>query len=175
MSSTWIIDAFNLIRQSQDLSEIEALSLDKAKARLLSRLKNFSEASGEKIICVFDATGSTNAQRMEEPHGPVKFIYTKAFEIADEVIIEMARERKESAIIVSSDREIIEASEKAGSTTMKSQEFDRILYQLESQALGESDEEESGFDPKRGPKKKGSAFKRPKKDRKIYGKIKKWL
>lgn len=172
MPSLWIIDGFNLIRQSRDLMEVETRHLEKAKTLLLDRLKLFSERSGEHVVCVFDATGSVNERRVEEPHGPVKYLYTKAFETADEVIIEMARERKEAAIVVSSDREIIEAVEKAGSGAMKSPEFDQILSRMQ-QGPFEREIEEEGFDPREGTKKKGPAHRRPKRERKIHSKLQK--
>lgn len=82
MASVWIIDAFNLIRQSSDLTELESISFEKAKQTLISRLKEFSDFSKEKIVCVFDATGSLHFQRTEEGYGPVKVIHTKGGELA---------------------------------------------------------------------------------------------
>jgi uncharacterized protein len=128
---------------------------------------------GTIFCCVFDATGSINAQRIEEGHGSVKAIYTKGGEIADEVIIELARQKKEAAIVVSSDREIIEAAEKAGSSTLSSPEFERILLRMNQTHL--DDEEEAGFDFRQGTKKRGPAHRRPKKERKVAGKVRKWM
>lgn len=153
--------------------ELEAVHYEKARSALLARLKKFSERSGEKVLCVFDAMGSAHSERVEEPHGTVKFLYTKAFETADEAIIELAREKKEGAIVVTSDREIIAAAEKAGSSVVKSPEFDALLRRT-SLAPRDREEEEEGFDPKKGTKKKGPSHRRPKKERKVYGKIKGW-
>ena len=171
MSSLWIIDAFNFIRQSRDLAELESISFEKAKEVLISRLKEFTNISGEKVLAVFDATGSLNPQRIEEGHGAVKVIYTKGGEIADEVIIELARQKKEGTIVISSDREIIEAAERAGSSTLSSPEFDRMLRRMNQPS---DEEEEIRFDPRKGTKKKGPAHRRPKKERKVAGKLRRW-
>jgi predicted RNA-binding protein with PIN domain len=174
MSSIWLIDGFNLIRQSRDLVTLETLSFDKAREVLISRLKQFSERSGEKVICVFDATGSVNPYRSEEPHGAVKAIYTKGGETADEFIIEMTQQKKEAVIVVTSDREILTAARKAGSSTMSSVEFDRLLSRLQRGPDLNLEEEESD-NPRRGTQKKGPSHRRPKKERKISAKIRRWF
>ncbi len=173
MASTWIIDGFNLIRQSRDLVLIESKNFEKAQAELISRLKDFAYVSGEKVICVFDHHGSAEFHRYEEHHGPVTALFTRGGEIADEVIIEIAQNKKQAAIVVSSDRMVYETCQKAGASTMNSIEFDRVLNRIQNGPTFEEDEE--GFDPKKGPQKKGPSHRRPKKDRKVYGKIKKWL
>lgn len=173
MASLWIIDAFNFIRQSKDLAELELISYEKAKEALINRLKEFANFSGERVLSVFDATGSLNRERVEEGHGLVKVIYTKGGEIADEAIIELARQKKEGAVVVSSDREIIEAAQKAGSSTLSSLEFERILSRM-NQSFSIEDEE-TGFDFRHGTKKKGPAHRRPKKERKVAGKIQRWM
>jgi len=171
MPSLWIIDGFNLVRQSRDLMELEAKDLSQAKLALLGRLQHFSQVSGEKVLCVWDATGSINSRRVEEPHGTVVFLYTKAFETADEAIMELASDKKAAAIVVSSDREILEAARKAGSATMKSEAFDQVLFRM--QQPGFEREEPEGFDPKRGTKKKGPSHRRPKVERKVHSKLRK--
>lgn len=174
MASTWIIDGFNLIRQSHDLVLIESKNFEKAQHELISRLKEFAYMSGEKIICVFDHGGSAEFHRHEEYHGPVTTLFTKGGEIADEVIVDLAQQKRHAAIVVSSDREVVENSQKAGASAMNSKEFDRILSRIARGHASFSNDEEEGFDPKKGTQKKGPSHRRPKKDRKVYGKIKRW-
>ena len=174
MASIWIIDAFNLIRQSRDLLGIEGKNFEQAQQELISRLKEFAETSGEKVLCVFDHGGSAEFHRNEDYYGPVTAIYTRGGEIADEVILELAREKKQAAIVVSSDRMVAEGSRKAGASSMSAKDFDRILFRIRSGQSGRHDDEERGFDPKKGTQKKGPSHRRPKKDRKVYAKIKKF-
>ncbi len=173
MASIWMIDGFNLIRQSRDLVSIESKNFEQAQVELISRLKEFAHASGEKVICVFDHAGSTAPHRREEYYGPVTALFTRGGEIADEVIIEMAQNKKQAAIVVSSDRMVYEACQKAGASTMSSIAFDRVLHRVKQGQTFE--EKEEGFDPKKGSQKKGPSRRRPKSERKVYGKIKKWL
>ncbi len=173
MPSLWIIDGFNFLRQSRDFVLLEAQSFEKAKQVLAQRLKNFAEFSGEPVLCVFDATGSVEFHRREEGGGKVRFLFTRGGETADEVIIEIASQKKQGAIVVSSDREVVQNSEKSGASTMSSQDFDRLLRRLLN-GPGEAEDEES-FDPKKGTQKKGPAHRRPKKERKVAAKIKKWI
>lgn len=173
MASTWIIDGFNLIRQSRDLVLIESKNFEQAQTELIARLKEFAQMSGEKVICVFDHAGSAEFHRREEYYGPVTTLFTRGGEIADEVIIELARQKKQAAIVVSSDRMVYESCQKAGASTMSSLEFDRVLHRI--QHGKSSEEEEEGFDPKKGTQKKGPSHRRAKKDRKVYGKVKRWL
>jgi len=175
MASTWIIDAFNLIRQSRDLVLVEAKNFEKAQQELITRLQAFAAASGEKVLCVFDHGGSAEFHRREEYHGPVTTLYTRGGEIADEVIVELAREKRQAAIVVSSDRSVAEGAQKAGASAMSAKDFDRLLFRILSGQVFEEREEEAGFDPKKGTQKKGPSHRRAKKDRKVYGKVKKWL
>ncbi len=173
MASTWIIDGFNLIRQSKDLANVENKKFEQAQLELIARLREFAELSGEKILCVFDHGGSVEFHRTEEYFGPVTAIYTRGGEIADEVIIELAREKKQAAIVVSSDRMVAEGSRKAGASAMSASEFDRILFRIHHGQSVNGRNEDEGFDPKKGTQKKGPSHRRAKKDRKVYGKIKK--
>lgn len=174
MASTWIIDGFNLIRQSRDLAGIENKNFEKAQQELIQRLREFAEVSGEKVLCVFDHGGSIEFHRSEEYFGPVTALFTRGGEIADEVIIELAREKKQAAIVVSSDRMVAEGSRKAGASTLSASEFDRILFKICSGQGSRGEEDTRGFDPKRGTQKKGPSHRRAKKDRKVYSKIKKF-
>jgi len=173
MPSLWVIDGFNFLRQSHDLVLVEAKNLEKAKQVLVQRLKTFADFSGEPILCVFDATGSVEFHRREESFGKVRFLFTRGGETADEVIIEIAAQKKQAVIVVSSDREVVQNSEKSGASTMSSQSFDRLLHRL---LMGPLEQEESeSFDPKKGTQKKGPAHRRPKKERKVASKIKRWI
>lgn len=172
MASTWIIDGFNLIRQSRDLMLIESKNFEKAQQELIHRLKDFAHQSHEKVICIFDHGGSAEFHRLEEQYGPVTVLLTRGGEIADEVIIEMAQQKKQAAIVVSSDRMVCENSRKAGASTLSALEFDRILHRVHHGNFSNDHEEEEGFDPKKGTQKKGPSHRRAKKDRKVYGKIK---
>lgn len=173
MASTWIIDGFNLIRQSRDLANVENKKFEQAQLELIARLREFAELSGEKILCVFDHGGSVEFHRTEEYFGPVTAIYTRGGEIADEVIIELAREKKQAAIVVSSDRMVAEGSRKAGASAMSASEFDRILFRIHHGQSLNGRENDEGFDPKKGTQKKGPSHRRAKKDRKVYSKLKK--
>lgn len=168
MPSVWLLDAFNFIRQSQDLAVLESRDFEKAKEVLVQRLKQFAEITQEPLWCVFDATGSANLHRTEEPRGKVKILYTRGGETADEYILEVAQEKKQAAIVISSDREILTGAKRAGSATLSSQEFERVLRRALSFGIGEEEETLS----RKGTAKKGPARRRAKRDRKVSSKLK---
>ena len=168
MPSVWLLDAFNFIRQSKDLVVLESKNFEKAKEVLVQRLKQFSEISQEPIWCVFDATGSVNFHRSEEQRGRVRVIHTRGGETADEYLLEVAQQKKEAAIVISSDREIVIGAKRAGSSTLSSQEFERVL----NRALFSVREEEENSFSQKGTVKKGPAHRRAKKDRKVSSKLK---
>lgn len=167
MASLWLIDGFNFLRQSPRYIELEAKNYEKAKLKLIQDLKEFCLFSAEKVICVLDAHGSVQSQVKEVAHGKLTLVYTKAFQTADEYILERCKSLKDAAIVVSSDREVYEGARRAGASTLKSEEFERLLRSMHHPI----EREEEGFDPKKGTQKKGPSKRRAKSERKIQGKL----
>ena len=80
-----IIDGYNLIGQSKELSETAKVSLEEARDKLLITLINYNTQHDGEMIVVFDAYGVEGTETIEIKHG-VKIVYTKGKETADSYI-----------------------------------------------------------------------------------------
>lgn len=160
-----IIDGYNFIRQSPTLLRIEARSLEEGRLSLIRKLATYKRVRGNPVVVVFDAGRAGHASVEEERMGGVQIFYSAAGQSADEVIINLARNLRESAVIVSSDRMVLDAARGFGCGILKSDEFEKKL-KLASAFLeaGRDDDEDK---PRRVTTvKKGPAKRLSKKERK---------
>nr|WP_263314319.1 NYN domain-containing protein [Mammaliicoccus sp. Marseille-Q6498] len=86
-----IIDGYNLIGQSKELSSIAQVSLEEARDKLLITLINYNTQHDGEMIVVFDAYGVEGTESIEIKHG-VKVVYTKGKETADSYIEKLTYE-----------------------------------------------------------------------------------
>lgn len=169
MPTLWIIDGYNFIRTSRRFSELEAEHGAKGRRAALLWLAEFQERTGERVCVVFDAYSRLeNVMKEENLHG-VQILASRGGYTADEEIIAMARERGQAAVVVSSDRVIMEAAIKAGASILKSEEFEREVAKI----LEEEAPDEETLRSRRRPGK-GEAFRPPKEKKKALALLKKY-
>ena len=125
-------------------------------------------------MVVFDGTKSDN-RSVEELHQDNMEVYFSKFgQTADELIIEMAKQKGLEALVVSSDQGIIKAIKSYGCAAISSDEFLQRLHfakNVESASDFNRDEEEPQrriHTEKKGPKKK-----RPRAERRALSKLSK--
>jgi len=170
MATLWIIDGYNFIRQSRRFAELEAKHGQRGKDAALAWLGEFSAETGERVCVVFDAySGLHREMQSSHPHG-LSVLASRGGYTADEEIIAMVRERGEAAIVVSSDRMIVDAAVKAGASVLKSEEFEREVGKILEH---EGPEDEASLRARRKPGK-GNAFQAPKEKKKALALLKKY-
>ncbi|MFO1463073.1 MAG: NYN domain-containing protein [bacterium] len=169
MPTLWIIDGYNFIRQSRRFAELEARHGARGKASALRWLGEFSARTGERLCVVFDAySGLQRELQSSHPHG-LTVLASRGGYTADEEIIAMVQAQGEAAVVVSSDRMILEAAVKAGASVLKSEEFEREVGKiLEAEAP-----DEEVLRTRRRPGK-GEAFRPPKEKKKALALLKKY-
>lgn len=118
-----VIDGYNLIRRSETLSAIDARNLERGRSALLHRLVNYREQKGHAITVVFDATHSTHVEMEKERVGDIEVLYSAQGKTADEMLIRIARHFGPRIIMVTSDREILNAAKGASCGCLTSDEF----------------------------------------------------
>lgn len=156
----WLVDGYNVIRRAPELKSREQESLEAGRQALCALLVEVARLSGDSFTVVFD--GAQAGGRAGGGSG-VSVIFSSARESADSVLARMARE---GGAVVSNDREVRRAAERAGATVVTTDQFLARLDQArrlppEAPAdLMEGDEEE----PSRGPRK-GNPRRLSKKDR----------
>src|SRR2546422_11631201 len=84
----WLIDGYNVIRRSPELSSREMVSLEAGRQALCDLLSATARASGDAFTVVFDGAGTGGTAS----GGPgVSVIFSSARESADRVLMRLAR------------------------------------------------------------------------------------
>lgn len=71
-----IIDGYNMIGQSRELSKVARESLEEAREQLLDVIANYNAVVADEIVCVFDAYEQSGIEREYIYHG-VKTVLRK--------------------------------------------------------------------------------------------------
>ena len=156
----WLVDGYNVIRRAPELKSREQESLEAGRQALCALLVEVARVSGDSFTVVFD--GAQAGGRAGGGSG-VTVIFSSARESADRVLARMARE---GGAVVSNDREVRRAAERAGAIVVTTDQFLARLDQARRLApeapadLMDGDEDE----PSRGPRK-GNPRRLSKKDR----------
>ncbi|PYM76740.1 MAG: hypothetical protein DME10_00030 [Candidatus Rokuibacteriota bacterium] len=133
----WLIDGYNVIRRSPELSSREMVSLEEGRQALCKLLSATARASGDAFTVVFDGAGSggTGSGRVG-----VTVVFSSARENADRVLIRLARQ---GGAVVSNDREVRQSVARAGAVVVRAPAADLLDANLK-------DEEETPRGPRKG-------------------------
>jgi uncharacterized protein len=160
----WLVDGYNVIRRAPELESRERESLEAGRQALCILLVQVARVSHDTFTVVFD--GVEGGGRSSGGAG-VTVLFSSARESADRVLARMARE---GGAVVSNDREVRRAAERAGAIVVTTDQF---LARLDKprgvstedlapeEPAAEKDEED---EPARGPRK-GNPRRLSKKDR----------
>jgi predicted RNA-binding protein with PIN domain len=162
----WIIlDGYNVIRQWPELALLDRADLEAGRAALVAALRAYRQAKGHRMTVVFDGVDHGDTAG---PAGPVEVRYSRRGERADDVIARMvAGARGEAVVVVSSDREVLDAARRHRATGMRAEAF---IERLEATRLAAV---KGGEDPERRVKSgKGTARRLPKSLRRAERRLK---
>lgn len=160
----WLVDGYNVIRRAPELESRERESLEAGRQALCALLVQIARVSHDTFTVVFD--GIESGGRSSGGAG-VTVVFSSARESADHVLARMARE---GGAVVSNDREVRRAAERAGAVVVTTDQFLARLDQrragaTEAVAAEEPDvQKEDEDEPARGPRK-GNPRRLSKKDR----------
>lgn len=173
-----IIDGYNMIRQIPALSEHERVSLENGRKNLLSLLARYKRLKHHPVTVVFDGASTMSEFAPAGKEMGISVRYSPENSSADAVIGRLAQKEKNAAVIVSADRSVIDAAERAGAATLSVKEFyDRLLVAaMIDSSIEHKPETERSARPahKRWmTKKRGNPRRLPKKDRRQSRVIKK--
>lgn len=157
----WLVDGYNVIRRAPELRSREQESLEAGRQALCALLVEIARVSGDSFTVVFD--GAQAGGRAGGGSG-VSVIFSSARESADSVLAGMARE---GGAVVSNDREVRRAAERAGATVVTTDQFLARLdqaHRLPSEVSAEPMDDDREEEPSRGPRK-GNPRRLSKKDR----------
>lgn len=119
----WLIDGYNVIRRSPELSSRERESLEAGRRALCELLSAAARARGDAFTVVFDGAGRGGSAAL----AGVRVIFSSARENADRVLARMAA--AQGGAVVSSDRDVLRAASRAGAVAISA---DAFLARLEA-------------------------------------------
>lgn len=156
-----IIDGYNLIRQTPVLASREQEDLQEGREALLRWLAAYRQQKKHPMTVVFDGWLNGDWQGGRDYYYGIEVLYSRRGEKADEVIKRLVQRERARAVVVSSDRELQEYGARLGAAFLSAQEFGR---RLKAVLLGEPEEdEEIDESGPRGTRKKGPAYRLPRK------------
>jgi predicted RNA-binding protein with PIN domain len=168
MGSHVILDGYNLIGTSSRYRSHREESMEVAREALIEDLRRYKREKRFRFTVVFDGTFTQLSGLHRTSYKGVHVVYSRAGEKADDVIVGMVKASPEGAVVVSSDREVINRCHELGAATISSEDFeDRIVFALMIEVQGVVEDDAS--EPRVSTRKRGPARKpgrRQRRDRK---------
>lgn len=172
MPQKLIIDGYNLLGAS---GPIQA-AMEQERTHLIHKLGRYAKRKHHQLLVVFDGWKSGNPVEERQNISGITVIFSKLGERADQVIQRLCVEYGTQAVVVSSDREIIDYAQSQGNFAIRAQEFEHLLHETltdkarhphsektePSDAIDEIDHYRDG---QQAGKKKGNPRKLSKKER----------
>lgn len=159
-----IIDGYNVIGSDTGLTG----NLEHKRNSLVQQLVNYHKNKGHGVTVVFDGWRSGSIDEVEQKRDGICIVYSRLGEKADSVIVRRARRQSTGCVVVTSDREVRNATERFGAVALYAGEFKDMLYHV-AQSF---DDEELDNAPRETPKK-GNPRRLSKKERKRREKLNK--
>jgi predicted RNA-binding protein with PIN domain len=116
----WFIDGYNVIRRDPDLRAREAESLEAGRRALQHLLARAHRDPRDEFTVVFDGSAIRGGT---PPDGRIRVIFSRPPLTADDELERLARHWKSGAVVVSSDRKVLEAARRAGCAALTAEQF----------------------------------------------------
>ena len=141
----WLLDGYNVIRRDPEMRSREAERLADGRTALLQLVAAVAQRCSDDFTVVFDGARLAGG---EPVGGRVQVVFSRPPQNADQVLIRLATQLREAAIVVSSDRTVRDAARRAGAAVVSADEF------LDAAGAAEPDpqeEKETEEDDEAGP------------------------
>jgi len=162
-----IIDGYNLIRRSPSLSILDTQDLEEGRVELIRRLALYKQSRSIPMTVVFDGWGQGSLSRSRKTQRGIRVVFSRIGQKADDVIVQMAREMGEKAMVVTSDRQVQLEVEHYQATVIPSEDFE-LKMEMASYVnqKGIVSDDFSDRTETKGTRKKGPSRRLPKNVRK---------
>lgn len=167
-----IIDGYNLIRQSEHLRRIDQQDMQRGREALLEVLAAYRKVKSHQITIVFDGTQAPVFAQQRDHRRGIAIRFSRRAETADTVIKRLAKSEREKALVVSSDRDVVESAIRYGAAAVDTATFEKRIG-LAAASIGpeSASQESAGWQPT--TRKRGPSRRLPKKRRKQRAKLNK--
>jgi predicted RNA-binding protein with PIN domain len=143
----WLVDGYNVIRRDPDLRAREAESLETGRVALLHLLARVARDSGEAFVVVFD--GARRGAGASAP-GQVQVVFSRPPQSADDELIRLAGQYRNGAAVVTSDRTVATAAQRAGCAVVAAGDFLTAVTRPRDDDGEEDDDDDGGRSGGRG-------------------------
>jgi len=169
-----IIDGYNLIRRSSVLSRLDRMDMQAGRESLIEKLGRYKKLRHHNITVVFDGGNAPVFSCRRDHIKGIHIEFSPENQTADSIIKKMVDSEREKAVVVTSDRDIVDFSTARGAAVIGSDEFEEKLDMtllMDVKGMDIETEDHKGWTPT--TKKKGPNKRLPKKKRRSRIKIKK--
>jgi uncharacterized protein len=122
-----IIDGYNLIRQSKTLSRVDSQDLTRGREALIERLAAYRRFKSHRMTVVFDGVHAPQFAPLRDHIKGIRIVFSRGGELADSVIVRMAQQEREQAMVVTSDQAVARSATACGAAAIDSLEFESRL------------------------------------------------
>lgn len=148
----WLLDGYNVIRRDAELRDRETGRLEAGRVALLALVAGVAREVRDEFVVVFD--GAHRHAAAASP-GRVTTVFSRPPETADDVLRRLAAAHREGAVVVTSDRAVLDSARRVGAVGVTAEAFLDALRRPEID--GEMDDDEDDEEPpRRGPHRRPS-------------------
>lgn len=161
----WLaIDGYNVIAALTGES-LGRLDLEVERDELNQLLVRYRSISRHRLTVVYDGGQISSGEPRRYSDKGVEIVFSPLGRNADQVLIQMARRYGSGLTVVTSDREVVEGSEKSGAVALESGEFCQRLLMTLGGEDGLDEDEPVTAQRRHLTEKKGNPRKLSKKER----------
>jgi predicted RNA-binding protein with PIN domain len=151
----WLVDGYNVVRRDPDLRAREAESLEAGRRALLHLLARARRAPQDEFTVVFDgarpAGGGAPAVAQR-----IRVVFSRPPATADDELMRLARQLRNGAVVVSSDRKVQDAARRAGSAVLTAEQFLEALEAPATAPRPDPPDRKDDFDDEPTREKRGN-------------------
>jgi predicted RNA-binding protein with PIN domain len=159
----WLVDGYNVIRRDPELKAREAESLEGGRRALLHLIARAHRALQDEFTIVFDGAHLSGGT---PPAGRIRVVFSRPPLTADDELMRRARQLRNGAVVVSSDRKVQDAARRAGSAVLTAEQFLEALDVPETSPGAERPDIKDASEDEPAREKRGNPRRLSKKARK---------
>jgi len=148
----WLVDGYNVIRRDAELRDRETGRLEAGRVALLALLAGVARDVRDDFVVVFD--GAHRHGGAPSP-GRVQTVFSRPPETADDVLRRLAATHREGAVVVTSDRAVLDSARRAGAVGVTAEAF-LAAVRGPADDGDDEDEDDGGDAPRPGPHRRPS-------------------
>jgi len=152
----WLVDGYNVIRRDAELRDRETGRLEAGRTALLHLLAGVARDVRDDFVVVFDGA---HRQGGTPPPARVQAVFSRPPETADDVLRRLAATHREGAVVVTSDRAVLDSARRAGAVGVTAEAFLDAVRRpgASDDPADDKDEDDDEEDtPARGPHRRPS-------------------